>query len=78
MLTKFKHPVTAEDVFFILDACHMLKLARNTLAFLGTFSSSDNNRIQWKFFHALNLVQTVSSSSMHSAGCFLEILSQHL
>ena len=57
ILTKFKHPVTGEDVFVILDACHMLKLARNALAFLGTFSSSDDDPIQWRFFHALNLVQ---------------------
>ena len=57
ILTKFKHPVTGEDVFVILDACHMLKLARNALAFLGTVSTSEDDQIQWKFFHALNLVQ---------------------
>jgi hypothetical protein len=57
ILTEFKHPVTGKDVFVILDACHMLKLARNALAFLGTFSSSDDDPIQWRFFHALNLVQ---------------------
>ena len=32
--SKFQHPVTGEHVFVILDACHMLKLARNALAFL--------------------------------------------
>ena len=57
ILTKFKHPETGEDVFVILDACHMLKLARNALAFLGTISTSEDDQIQWKFFHALNLVQ---------------------
>ena len=55
--TKFKHLVTGEDVFVILDPCHMLKLARNALAFLQTFSSSDGDKIQWKFFHSLNLIQ---------------------
>jgi len=25
------HPVSGENVFFVPDACHMLKLARNTL-----------------------------------------------
>lgn len=30
--TYFPHPVTADPVFVILDACHMLKLVRNTLA----------------------------------------------
>ena len=54
---KFQHPITGEDVFVVLDACHMLKLARNALAFLGTICSSDGDKIQWKFFHALNLLQ---------------------
>ena len=36
--TAFKHPVTGENVFVVLDACHMLKLARNALASLGTMS----------------------------------------
>ena len=55
--TKFKHPVTGEDVFVILDPCHMPKLAGNALAFLQAFSSSDGDKIQWKFFHSLNLIQ---------------------
>ena len=54
--TAFKHPVTGEDVFVVLDACHMLKLARNALAFLGTICTSDD-RIEWKFFNRLHLVQ---------------------
>lgn len=28
----FEHPISKTKVFFIPDACHMLKLARNTLA----------------------------------------------
>lgn len=55
--SKFKHPVTGEDVFVILDACHMPKLARNTLAFLGVFCSSNDEKIKWKFFEGLNFVQ---------------------
>jgi hypothetical protein len=55
--TKFKHPVTGEDVFVILDACHMLKLARNALAFLGTICTPDGEKIEWKFFNSLHLVQ---------------------
>ena len=57
IMTKFKHPETVEDVFVILDACHMLKLARNALAFFGTFSTSDDDKTQWKFFHNLNFIQ---------------------
>ncbi len=29
--TSFSHPVTGEKVFVMMDACHMLKLARNML-----------------------------------------------
>ena len=29
--TSFPHPVTGEKVFVMMDACHMLKLARNML-----------------------------------------------
>ena len=57
--TKFKHPVTDEDVqvFVILDACYMLKLAQNALAFIGTSSTSKDDKIQWKFFHSFNFIQ---------------------
>jgi hypothetical protein len=54
---KFKHPVTGEDVFVILDACHMLKLARNALTFLGTICTPDGEKIEWKIFNSLHLVQ---------------------
>ena len=57
IVTKFQHPSTGDDVFAILDACHMLKLARNALAFLGTICSNDGEKIQWKFFHSLHLIQ---------------------
>ena len=36
MTTSIIHPTTGEQVFIILDPCHMLKLARNALAHLGT------------------------------------------
>lgn len=29
--TYFAHPSTGEQVFVMMDACHMLKLARNML-----------------------------------------------
>jgi hypothetical protein len=31
MTTSIIHPTTGEEVFIILDPCHMLKLARNAL-----------------------------------------------
>lgn len=43
MKTNFKHPVTREDVYVLLDSCHMLKLARNLLA--QTENGKNNPRI---------------------------------
>ena len=39
MVTKFKHP-SQDYVYVILDPCHMLKLARNALASLSSFTDS--------------------------------------
>ena len=46
IIIKFPHPSTGNDVFANLDACHMLKLARNALAFLGTFQASFQEKIE--------------------------------
>ncbi len=56
MITKFKHPTLGYDVFAMLDPCHMLKLARKTLASLGSIFAQ-NEGIHWKFFKHLNEVQ---------------------
>ena len=47
MQSSFPHPATGEDVFAILDPSHMLKLARNALAQLGSFVDSEGNDIKW-------------------------------
>ena len=31
MSPSFKHPTSGEDVYIVLDACHMIKLLRNCL-----------------------------------------------
>ena len=58
---KFKHSTLNHDVFCILDPCHMLKLARNTLADLGSMVYADENgetdEICWKFLQHLHDVQ---------------------
>jgi hypothetical protein len=46
MTTSIFHPTTDEDVFIILDPCHMLKLARNALAHLGTIVDGEENVIR--------------------------------
>ena len=48
--TKFQHPTTGEDVFIIADPCHMLKLARNASAFIGTIIHKEGEEIQWNYF----------------------------
>jgi hypothetical protein len=57
IVTKFPHPSTGDDVFAILDACHMLKLARNSLAFLGSFHGLFQEKIEWKYLCHLHEVQ---------------------
>ena len=48
MVTSFKHPTTSEEVFAILDPCHMLKLARNALEAYGSFVDGNGNTIKWQ------------------------------
>lgn len=45
---SFEHPVTNEPVIVIPDACHMIKLVRNTLAKYD-FIDSDKKTITWRF-----------------------------
>ena len=47
--SKFRHPTQNHDVFAILDPCHMLKLARNSLADIGCILSPTGAKIEWKF-----------------------------
>ena len=57
MITKFKHPSRDYYVYVILDACHMLKLARNALGNIQTVYDTDGGSIQWSFFQQLCLLQ---------------------
>ncbi|KAK0137651.1 DNA transposase THAP9 [Merluccius polli] len=44
--TFFEHPVTADRVFVLMDACHMLKLARNMLQAYSPITSA-TGEISW-------------------------------
>ena len=55
--SSFENPATKEDVFVILDPCHMLKLARNALADKGSFIDGDGNIIRWKHIEELQNIQ---------------------
>lgn len=60
----FKHPITLDNVYIFLDACHMLKLVRNCLASLGVIKHREN-LIKWSFLE--HLVDTQTSEGLHAA-----------
>lgn len=50
---EFLHPSSGKPIYFIPDPCHMLKLARNALADVGTFLDGQKQVIKWE--HIANL-----------------------
>lgn len=54
--TYFFHPSTNEKVFFTPDACHNVKLARNTLGDLKTLVS-DGGTVEWQYIEKLHDLQ---------------------
>ena len=55
--SSFVHPTTGEEVFIILDPCHMLKLARIALEKLQSFVDGEGNIIRWKHIEELQKLQ---------------------
>lgn len=52
--TAFSHPCLPDvSVQISLDACHMLKLARNALAEFQAFKTEDGKLIEWKYISQL-------------------------
>lgn len=62
--TFFEHPVTAERVFVLMDACHMFKLARNMLQANSPITST-SGAISWSYNVELNSVQ--NKDGLHAA-----------
>ncbi|KYN12118.1 THAP domain-containing protein 9, partial [Trachymyrmex cornetzi] len=44
---SIRHPVTKEPIFLIFDACHAIKLVRNTFGDKKELIDGDGNMIQW-------------------------------
>jgi hypothetical protein len=65
LITSFPNPQSQENIFFYLDACHMLKLIRNCLASQGKLTHGDGNEILWIFFE--NLVNLQNIEGLHAA-----------
>lgn len=61
----FPHPITKDNIFIILDPCHMLKLVRNALADTGPFFDDNNRIISWQLFS--NLVNLQEQQGLHLA-----------
>ena len=57
MVVSFKHPTRPYNVYSILDACHMVKLARNTLGDYGKFHSGSGHVISWEYIEKLCKLQ---------------------
>lgn len=51
--TFFRNPFNDDEIYVILDPCHMEKLVRNALATKQIFYDSQNRKIEWRYFEAL-------------------------
>ena len=65
MVTHFNHPSLNIPVYIILDVCHMLKLARNALAELGTLTDASGKSIRWSYIQ--KLVELQQREGLHLA-----------
>lgn len=57
MKSWFSHPVTEQPVCIFLDACHMLKLVRNSIADKKSFIDGQGNYIKWQYVEQLHELQ---------------------
>lgn len=58
IVSCFGHPSNSDfKVHIILDACHMLKLLRNTLATLKVLKDGEGREIKWAYLTALHDLQ---------------------
>lgn len=58
MKTFFEHPANSSlKVYAVFDACHMLKLYRNTLASLGEIKDPEGHIVSWQFIVKLHELQ---------------------
>jgi hypothetical protein len=66
--TYFQHPCDPNAKLYIfLDACHMIKLVRNTLSDYRVLKDKKNKAIKWRFIEELHKLQGVwFDSKIHS------------
>ena len=57
--THFKHPSNpSQNVYVLLDICHMLKIVRNSFATCTVIKYSTGDLVQWQFIDELHKLQT--------------------
>ncbi|KAL9695719.1 hypothetical protein quinque_015004 [Culex quinquefasciatus] len=61
--TSFRHPCEDRNVYVLLDACHMLKLVRNTFASQGTLTT-DTGEVRWDFVEMLHNKQKLHGQKL--------------
>ena len=49
--------MAGQDIFVIVDVCHMLKLVRNTFAEWGLLIDGDGGKISWRYITELQKLQ---------------------
>jgi hypothetical protein len=59
LICFFPHPSdSSQKVTVMLDACHLLKLARNTLSDLKVLIDPSGNKIKWEYIEQLHKLQS--------------------
>lgn len=66
----FSHPITKDKVYTFWDACHMLKLCRNTLGDQHSLFDNEGRCIKWSIIQELSNKQT--SEGLHAANKLTE------
>lgn len=61
----FLHPLSNERIHILLDACHMVKLVRNTLGDWKRLQDADGKTICWNYFE--KLVSLQEAAGLHAA-----------
>lgn len=65
MKSYFLHPESNDTITVTLDACHMVKLVRNTLADKEILIDQNNEEIKWKYI--VSLVECQEKEGLHAA-----------
>lgn len=69
----FSNPCNQENIHIILDACHMIKLVRNTLGDWGSLYNGEGSSINWHYFK--ELVKLQEETGLH---CATKLKSRHV